>query len=185
MNPSYPPQDYTNTIFLEKGLLFQYFKNIRIYRCPSDRSTQTFGGSPYPKVRSYSINTYMNGRDEADMPTLGFYRNFKLSQVKYPGPAEALVFVDEDATSIDDDHFGFHPQLTELTWVNLPARGFDPWGSDRHGKVSNFSYADGHAQVRKWIDPETMALRGVSQADKSAGHIDLFWMKTHVALPQN
>jgi prepilin-type processing-associated H-X9-DG protein len=55
----------------------------------------------------------------------------------------------------------------------------------RHGKVSNFSYADGHAQVKKWVNPETLQLSGTSQPDRSAGHEDLFWLKTHIATPQN
>jgi len=177
--------DYTNTAFLEKGLLFPYFKNVKTYRCPADRSYQIFGGTRYDKVRSYSISTYMNGRAEADLPQYGLYRNFKLVQVRSPGPSDAIVFVDEDSTSIDDDHFGFHAQLSELTWVNLPGRGTDPNGAVRHGKVSNFSYADGHAQVKKWVNSETLQLTGTSQPDRSAAHEDLFWLKTHIATPQN
>jgi prepilin-type processing-associated H-X9-DG protein len=127
----------------------------------------------------------MNGRaNDTDKPTLGFYRNIKLSQVRFPSPSEAIVFVDEDASSIDDDHFGFNPDPAQLTWVNLPARGNGGGTGVRHGQVSNFSYGDGHAEVKKWLNGETMALAGTSQPDRSADHRDLYWLKAHVATSQ-
>lgn len=175
-----PLQDSTNIIFLEKGLLYPYFKTVKIYRCPSDKSSQTFGGTSYDKVRSYSISSFMAGSAK-DTDVNGYHGNTKLTQISHPGPSDAIVFIDEDATSIDDDHFGFDPDPTKTVWVNLPARGKDPWGSDRHGKISNFAFADGHAELKKWLNGETLTLSGVNQADRSAGHQDLMWMKEHIA----
>ncbi len=179
-NNTYDP---TNTAYLQKGLCYIYLKSVSVYRCPADPSTQTYGGASYPKVRSYSISSYMNGRAK-DTDFGPYARNLKLGQVRFPSPSDAIVFVDEDASSIDDDHFGFNPDPAQLTWVNLPARGANG-GAVRHGQVSNFSYADGHAAVKKWFNGETLALSGTSQPDRSADHADLFWVKMHIALPQN
>lgn len=180
--------DPTNTVYLQKGLCFSYLKSVPVYRCPADTSTQTFQGNPCLKVRSYSISSYMNGRakDTDFTSATGTYaRNLKLSQVRYPNPCDAIVFVDEDASSIDDDHFGFNPDPAQLTWVNLPARGNGGGTTTRHGQMSNFSYADGHAQVKKWFNGETMQLSGTSQQDRSGNHADLFWTKSHIATPQD
>src|SRR5579883_3469447 len=57
------PSDATNSLLLEQGPLYPYLKSTAIYKCPADVN-------PNPKslvvtVRSYSMNTYMNGYDTA------------------------------------------------------------------------------------------------------------------------
>jgi hypothetical protein len=133
------------------------------------------------RVRSFSINSYMAGRVAID--TQGdprFKRNRKLTQVTHPGPADAIVFVDEDETSIEDGHFGFDPDPAATLWVNLPALA----GKTHNHTSSVFSYADGHAAARKWVNSETLRLNGTSQPDQSGNHADLQWMKSHIATAQ-
>src|SRR5262245_60641397 len=55
--------DSTNAALIANAPLFAYNQSTAIYRCPSDVGRSIFGGSRYPRVRSYSINGYMNGWD--------------------------------------------------------------------------------------------------------------------------
>jgi prepilin-type N-terminal cleavage/methylation domain-containing protein len=51
------PQDATNIIILQKGLLYKYNTSVEIYHCPADKTTQRWparGGAP--RVRSMSAS---------------------------------------------------------------------------------------------------------------------------------
>jgi prepilin-type N-terminal cleavage/methylation domain-containing protein len=171
----------TNTRAIMVGLLYPNVNNVKVFRCPVDRSQAALGGMKFDRVRSYSVNSYMAGRAAID--TMGdprYKRNLKLTQVIRPGPSDAIVFVDEDETSIDDGHFGFDPDPTKNVWVNLPALA----GNTHSHNSSVFSYADGHAAARRWVNAETLRLKGTSQADQSGNRADLLWMKEHIATAQ-
>jgi len=84
-NSFYLPADSTNRLYLEQSPLVPHGASSGLWRCPSDKSTHTFGSKKYPRVRSLSMNV-----------DLGYY----------------------------------HP-------------------------TGNLSFADGHAEPHKWIDPRT------------------------------
>ena len=152
MNDNLP--DSTNATLIANGLLFPYNKSTTIYRCPADHGRSVFGGVRYPRVRSYSINGYMNGWDVGliFMGQKGYRVNQKSADITRPPPAVAFVFLDEHELSIDDGHFGFNPEGD--LWMNLPA----VW----HNQGWDFSFADGHAEHFRWIDPRTMALNVIN-----------------------
>lgn len=55
----------TTTSNLEHGVLFRYNQSVRIYKCPSDKSTVRDQGR-IPRVRSVSINSYMNDKPDPE-----------------------------------------------------------------------------------------------------------------------
>jgi prepilin-type N-terminal cleavage/methylation domain-containing protein/prepilin-type processing-associated H-X9-DG protein len=130
--------DSTNTILITKGSLFRYNQATAIYRCPTDLGRSRIGGRSYSRVRSYSINGYMNGVDVGleYHGQKGYRVNKKTGNITTPPPAQACVFLDEHEVSIDDGHFGFAPEGN--IWMNLPAL----W----HNRGCDFSFADGHAE---------------------------------------
>jgi prepilin-type N-terminal cleavage/methylation domain-containing protein/prepilin-type processing-associated H-X9-DG protein len=134
----------TNLFLIQRGLLFAYTKSTALYHCPSDSSKSVISGKKYPRVRSYSMNTYMNGEDVGldRLNQLGYRVNKKMTDVIFPPPAGAFVFLDEDESSIDDGCFGFAPEGN--AWFNIPGQ--------RHSYGGNFSFADGHAEYWKWRD---------------------------------
>jgi prepilin-type N-terminal cleavage/methylation domain-containing protein len=84
-----PPTIVANPVLVyQKGLLWQYIKNVNVYWCPVDASTtnQSYGlgtGSTYSQ-RPDKLSTYvMNGA------ALGFYAEknpaFRLSDIRIPG----------------------------------------------------------------------------------------------------
>jgi prepilin-type N-terminal cleavage/methylation domain-containing protein/prepilin-type processing-associated H-X9-DG protein len=162
----------TNKALLAAGLLFPYNKSFGIYRCPSDIRRSSAGISV--RVRSYSINCYMNGNDvTADkgyVPS-GVYRvNHKLGDITKPPAVSAFILVEEHENTIDDGHFGFAAENNY--WWNLPGQ--------RHGGA-NFSFADGHSNFRKWINPETFRLSSNGSLDTSASRKDLRYVQSITA----
>src|SRR5207249_596914 len=52
-------KDNTNITFLTQAKLGPYTKNPGIYKCPSDVYTARQDGSPMPRVRSVSMNGFL------------------------------------------------------------------------------------------------------------------------------
>lgn len=147
-------QDSTNSTLLEKGSLFRYNQTLGIYRCPSDLGRSTIGGATHRRVRSYSMNCYMNGIDVGLVfdSKPGFKVNKKTTDITKPPPSLAFVFLDEHQNSLDDGCYGVSPAGD--MWYNLPAM----W----HNRGCNFSFADGHTELIKWRDPRTLAIKVIN-----------------------
>src|SRR5262249_24178158 len=68
--------DTTNLSLIQIGQIYPYSKNVGIYRCPADNLTDSRTALNY-RVRTYSMNCYMNGADigatHAGLPA-GLYR---------------------------------------------------------------------------------------------------------------
>src|SRR5690606_19959212 len=64
MGTMHQAPSWTNTILLQDSLLYKYVNALNVYRCPADRATTRDpygrGGGGVPKVRSMSMNCWMN-----------------------------------------------------------------------------------------------------------------------------
>jgi prepilin-type N-terminal cleavage/methylation domain-containing protein/prepilin-type processing-associated H-X9-DG protein len=160
--------DATNLALLGESLLFPYCKATGLYKCPADvrLSPKSFVVS----VRSYSMNTYLNGYDTAaelaDAP--GVYTvETKLSQITLPPPSQRIVFVDESENTIDDGNFGIIPSRLGTSFSSV-----DHWNNyptARHNNGAVFSFADGHATVMKW---KGQILKLLEDANDVGNHTD-------------
>jgi prepilin-type N-terminal cleavage/methylation domain-containing protein/prepilin-type processing-associated H-X9-DG protein len=168
--------DAVNLTLLQTGVLYPYNKSTGIYRCPGDTRKDIRNGILF-RVRSYAMNCYMNGADIAQTKGgwPGYHVNKKLSDITTPKPVQAFVFVEESQNSIDDGHFGFMPEPQDNTWYNCPAQ----W----HGGA-NFSFADGHADYRKWMEGSTLFITANPIADPSTTHTDLRYIQSITATKQ-
>lgn len=152
----------TNSDLIHLGLLYPLAPNVGIYQCAADHSGD---------VRSYSMNcqlaSYLYGSPRDPQLSMGIPNHapiYSEKQMNHPPPALTFVFLDEAPPSIND---GFYVTLlTGNIWSDAPAT----WHS--HG--CNFSFADGHAEYRKWIDSRTWT---VSTGQTSANNADLQWMQ--------
>ncbi|HEY1661658.1 MAG TPA: prepilin-type N-terminal cleavage/methylation domain-containing protein [Verrucomicrobiae bacterium] len=142
---------------LEGGQLFQYVKTVNIYRCPGDTAQLLAAGQTYPRGRDYSMNAFMNGStNDSSSAFPGYFLNKKSTDIRYPNPTQAFVFVEEDSSTtdgdpnpLDDGGFGINPDPTVL--------GLNNWTALYHGNGSTFSFADGHAGYITWqkVNPST------------------------------
>jgi prepilin-type N-terminal cleavage/methylation domain-containing protein/prepilin-type processing-associated H-X9-DG protein len=142
-----------NTNYLRNALLGSYTsKNTGIYKCPADRVPSAIG----PRVRSYSMNCFFGCTDYASLswfPT-GYRVYLKESDISVPGPSTTWVFVDEHPDSINDAMIGMNMPAatawpTYTTWQDMPA--------SYHNGACGFGFADGHAEIKKWHDPQSLA----------------------------
>lgn len=150
--------DATDVSLIRTALLFPYSQSPQIYRCPADR--QPVQGTSDLRIRHYSLNGMM-GENEPLVRGLVhgvIMENLKFTQVIEPGAANAMFFVDEQATastatsqtSVDDGYFAV--TMTGNTWQNSPG--------SRHGNAGMFSFADGHVEPWKWREAITRTARG-------------------------
>jgi prepilin-type processing-associated H-X9-DG protein len=126
---------------IKEGLLFKYVKHLEVYRCPSDPVRNN--------LRSYVISTALNGAFEKNSSGLPFIPTVrKLGQVK-PG---RMVFTEENDPLVAGVYAGsFLVMPSGNIWVDIPAF----W----HPRSTNMSFADGHAENKRWSDPRTLRMK--------------------------
>ena len=100
-----------------------------------------------------------------------------------PSPSQAWVFIDEREQSIDDGYFlvflstkfGNRPDQ----WGNLPAT--------YHNNAGGLSFADGHAEIHKWLDPGTLKAIPPNSRPSGAyiGPRDVLWTQIRTSAPIN
>jgi len=128
---------------IRAGALFPYCKNEKLYRC----STGVRG-----EMRTYTITDAMNGlrRNGTNNGLVGMKVGRtvlwikKRTEIRVPGPADRIVFLDEGR--ITPDSYATHYE-TELWW--------DP-PFVRHGEGTNVSFADGRAAYWKYSGKKTI-----------------------------
>jgi prepilin-type N-terminal cleavage/methylation domain-containing protein/prepilin-type processing-associated H-X9-DG protein len=131
------------------SLLGPYTLNAGIYKCPADKERAQSG----ERVRSVSLNAALGGTADLSQnvsPTRDYFNARKLSELTMPGPSDTFAFLDEHPDSINDGTFHVIPGLAPANykWRDLPA-------SYHYGGGANFSYADGHCEIKRWQDGRT------------------------------
>jgi prepilin-type N-terminal cleavage/methylation domain-containing protein/prepilin-type processing-associated H-X9-DG protein len=161
----------TNTTNLQKGVLYNYVTGAGVYHCPGDKSTVNIQPG-LRRVRSYSLNSWLNGdwgvhstRDTPEDKT-------KFSQLLDPAPSGMLTFIDEHEKSISDPGFDVlsdvyvQPNL----WWDIPA--------ERHSQGCNLAFADCHVEPWHWKAPMPVPNSAASGLDRQ----DLYRLK-EVTIP--
>jgi prepilin-type N-terminal cleavage/methylation domain-containing protein/prepilin-type processing-associated H-X9-DG protein len=141
--------DCTNLTFLANSLLAPYLgPTFAGWRCPSDKSTARIRGKAFPRVRSMSMNGWLNSAVSWDGES-AFKIIHRTSDMTDPGPATTYVFLDEREDTINDCYFAVD------MGVQGPGAYIVDWPGSRHNRGCNFSFADGHAEPHRWLDPRT------------------------------
>jgi prepilin-type N-terminal cleavage/methylation domain-containing protein/prepilin-type processing-associated H-X9-DG protein len=145
-------RDNTNTLYLTDARYSQvgpYVRTPHVYKCPADHSTVTIAGRAHSRVRSVSMNCWMNYVFNVDIGQSKYMIFRKKSDIINPPAARAWVLIDEREDSINDGLF-----QTDLVDRGAAARIVD-YPASYHNRAAGFSFADGHAEIRKWVDPRT------------------------------
>jgi len=178
---------------IKKSPLWPYCgKSTAIWKCPADRSTikPLFGplsGKIVPRVRSMSMNLWVGGFGGYGQLSLdaGVTQGGDLWRVYLnanemidPGPTRTLVLLDMREDSIDIGNFA-----TDMRgWPDQPSQtGFYDLPASYHNRAGGLSFADGHSEIKRWLDNRTMPL--LIQGDlipdvlPSPNNKDIIWLQ--------
>jgi prepilin-type N-terminal cleavage/methylation domain-containing protein len=168
--PVVPPQGsmdkQTYAVFLmqecvRQGAFGQYLKNPNVIHCPGDMRYRrpVGGGFSYGSVAGVSG---LNGQTWTDHPTQG---EILTKRTHVARPSDKLLYVEENDPR--SENWG--------TWV-MDVRGSaaNNWSGTTildspavfHVGSSSFSWTDGHASVRRWLDSATVAFAASMNPDK-------------------
>jgi prepilin-type processing-associated H-X9-DG protein len=164
------------------SLIAPYIKAKDSFRCPGDKKMIKAAGKSFLGPRSYGMNTFVGwvGPVYHNEPNPKYRVFMKTTDVTQP--AMFFVFGEINSSSICRPQFGVH--MDNNQFYHVPG--------NYHGKLSNFAFADSHAESHKWVSskfndpqlPDTdgfwhnheTTLPGVSLSEIAA---DLTWLKAH------
>src|ERR1022692_3381995 len=158
MDTGAPTTDPTNTLLIAAGCIYQYVKQVGIYRCPADVSTAlpVFGGPALPRVRSMSMNAWfapVNNDIWDGAPNSGLIMH-KESDLGIMGAVNVWLFMDENPISINDAYMAAYPPPGPTTAADLTCADYP---ATYHNRAGGIAFCDGHAQIKKWTDPHVLS----------------------------
>jgi prepilin-type processing-associated H-X9-DG protein len=115
----------------------------------------------------------------------------KSSDMNRPSPAALFIFGEEHPDSINDA--GLAVQIAETS----VGGDFIDYPSNLHGGAGSFSFADGHAEIHKWLGPilgrakfvqggpESAAFPNGTVGSNSGDLRDLNWLQARTSSPLN
>ena len=165
--------------------LWPYNKSANLYHCPADHSYVVVNGQRKPRVRTMSMNLYVGGFDGPDAGLNQYWVYSKLSQLTGPGgPSDKIfIFLDEREDCINWGNY-----MTDMRGYARPASSaMYEFSQDLpafyHGQACGFSFADGHSEIKRWLDPRTMPPLNIEQMIVETvsvpGDVDVAWMQDH------
>jgi len=171
----------TNVLWVQNGVLAPYTTAaLAIYKCPADNfvSPQQKAKGWKSRLRSNAMNSLF-GKSSVNPGDIswngqnwyagGQYRQFlKTSHV--PNPGMTWLTVDEHPDSINDGFFIV--DINASQWGDLPA--------SFHNRACGFSFADGHAEIKKWQSARSVypvRFSFSTQPFDAAGKLDFAWYR--------
>ncbi len=183
------PSDNTNLQMImdvKNSKFAPYLQAAGVYKCPADRSQIKLGGGRYARVRSMGMSQAMGGPGEWLPPGTGMssqqkkYRTFyKSSDLAAVGASQLYVLLDEHPDSINAG--GFANMMVETPGA---ARIID-FPASYHNRAAGISFADGHAEIRKWVDPRTVQPVKFYEMPlnvASANNQDMIWLSERTSV---
>lgn len=175
---------------IKKSPMWPYCGNSAgIWRCPSDRSMVTpssgpFQGQTVPRVRTMAMSIWVGGWEGTDAGCSGpQWRVYsKFGDMVNPGPARTWVLADQR-----EDRINYGNSFTDMTgFPDNPAawRFHFDYPGGYHNRAGGFSFADGHAEIKRWLDDRTVppvvsgsTLFYSQEYVPSPRNKDIFWLQ--------
>jgi prepilin-type processing-associated H-X9-DG protein len=174
------PSDNTNILGLigpDFSLFGPYVANaVQVFWCPADlyvSGAQRALGWPN-RCRSVAMNGNIGGGSKWSFGWVLTNSIVKMGDFTSPGPSMSWVFMDEHPDWIDDAQLYINPAETNGVGEFTEVPG------SLHNNAGAISFADGHAEIRKWQDqrivlPVTFEYHP-EEIDLSTYSPDLAWM---------
>ena len=164
----------------KRAMFAPYLQSADVYKCPADMSAVTIRGQRISRVRSMGMSQAMGGPGAWLQPSAyneaqTKYKIFiKSTDFSVPGPSMLYVLLDEHPDSINAG--GFANMMVE----NPNAARIIDFPASYHNGAGGISFADGHAEIRKWVDARTRPpARYNNQLTlnvSSPGNRDVIWL---------
>jgi prepilin-type N-terminal cleavage/methylation domain-containing protein/prepilin-type processing-associated H-X9-DG protein len=165
----------TNKLFIERGMFYPLVRSLKVYKCPADQNS--YLGTP--TVRSMSMNAWFNPINPWNQSPRPGKVLRKLSDMTTLAPVNTWVTIDENPGSINDGWFVVNvtlpAQRAGLQWIDYPA--------SFHNNAGGLSFADGHAEIRKWKDSTVLKVP-VGSPRTLSNQGDLAWLSERTTVAQ-
>jgi prepilin-type N-terminal cleavage/methylation domain-containing protein/prepilin-type processing-associated H-X9-DG protein len=164
-------KDPTNTTYFTATPLAKYIgKSDKVWKCPGD---------PTKNVRSMSMNYLVGGNGlapDSDPPYYGLWTAHKAFNLyrkasSIANPSLTWVILDERPASINDAFFVVDMQ----NYGNPRAMQIIDHPGIQHNNACGFSFADGHAEIKKWKDAAILSKEGNARVPAPNSR-DLEWL---------
>jgi prepilin-type processing-associated H-X9-DG protein len=141
---------YDVNVYVVNSPIYPYVgKSQTIFRCPADTTTVTVAGKVYPRVRSISMSQVFG--DGIWLTTnSGWHVYAKIDNIIKP--TQTFIFIDENPKYINDAAFA-------TKCDGLPGSGTTgtpdiiDFPATYHNRAAGLSFADGHAEIHRWMGP--------------------------------
>jgi prepilin-type processing-associated H-X9-DG protein len=165
------------------SLLAPYLPARGSFKCPGDRYSEMVGGRRQTNPRTYGQNPWVNWADDAPYATSSLgddrtYRNFRKTSDVVSG-VDAFLHGEIHPKGICRPFFGVNMATSSGGAYHVPG--------NYHGRNSNFSFVDGHAESHRWVSglfnnpTSNVDHHGVhgSGFPGTASRPDLLWLAEH------
>ena len=171
-----PNTNWANLVLMEAetGSIGPYIQNPDVYRCPGDKTG---------RVRTYSINSYLNGFGPWNDTNYVTFR--RLDSI--PNLADTFVVLDEREDSINDGYFAMDLPAFEKTGIYAVV----DYPASYHNGAGVLSFADGHVEQHRWVEsttkPPLLRPGNLPMGSKptSAHDADMKWLKDRATVKQH
>lgn len=141
-NMGYPDQA-TNANLIALGVLYSYYRNTSVFRCPSDLTSNVRSYAMQPQIASYMWGRPVDQQAGNGIP--GYPSMYKENQLKHLATSATIVVLDENPKVINDGFLGI--LITGDRWWDVPGA--------YHSNGCNLNFADGHVEHWHWKDSRT------------------------------
>ncbi len=168
-------ENWNINLHITTSPLYKYCgNNYKIFKCPADLAYVKVAGSARPRVRSNSMSQSFGHGDW--LPSSTYQTYGKDTDINLPPPVKMWILLDEHPDSINDAAFAV--QMVEPN--NMAAARIIDFPASYHNGACGFSFADGHAEIRKWQDKRTVVkptYTGTLPLNvASPNNQDVYWM---------
>ena len=188
--------DATNILSLldpERAKLALYIRSAGVWKCPADRTVwPDASGTPYPRIRSYSINGAVGTKPNRNSPVdaawldngnnkagTGPWKTFgRLGDMNVPGASRIWVLLDRDQYDLYGVTFRVSMKTLPTQWVD--------WPGTLHNFGCMFAFGDGHSEIHKWRDGRTLhTAAGIGGATiGNPDSQDITWLQERTSVAQ-
>ena len=182
--------DSANITYITNSPLYNYVGRAdQIFKCPADKSmVRGANGQMVRRIRSNSMSQvfaygeWLDGNNNRSQRVWHTYAK----ESSIITPSKTHVFVDEHPNSINDAAFA-----VACTGADAPgtAKIID-FPANYHNGACGFSFADGHAEIKKWVGSKILNAQVVQGSDShmtlnvAAGDswVDARWMAENTSV---